>query len=388
MTRPATLITGARAPVAIDLARSFAGAGHAVKLADSVRCRAAGWAGLGAVHPLPAPRGNLPDYAAALGALIQSGQADLIVPSCEEVFHVAAAAERLGVADRVFAPSLAVLRRLHSKISFPALLTELGLNAPETFALERRVDVLALDIPPDQMVLKPEFSRFGTAVLVRPIAAQLAQWVAAGDGAGNDTLPTKWCAQRAVAGQEICLWSAARAGRIVASCTYRPAWRHGASYAFEAMDCPAALAVAERLAGALNLTGQISLDIILTPAGVAVPIECNPRSTSGVHLFDGAAALADAITGAGPPVHCTSGLRYLSPAMLVMGVAAALAHGRVAQWRRDWQRGRDALTQPGARLPALGAMIDAVEFAARGALAGRSASAQSTADIEWNGEPL
>jgi hypothetical protein len=383
LTSPSILITGARAPAAIDLARSFADAGNRVTLADSVRCRAAGWAGLGAVQPLPAPRGDLSGYAAALAAIIQSGQAEMILPTCEEVFHLAAAAERLGVADRVFAPSLEVLAQLHSKITFPALLAELGLPAPETFALDKRSDALTLDIPPDQLVLKPEFSRFGTAVLVRPTPSQLAQWAAAADA------PTgRWCAQRAVAGEEICLWSAARGGHIVASCAYRPAWRNGASYAFEALDCPAALAVATRLAGALNLTGQISLDCILTPAGVAVPIECNPRATSGVHLFDGAPALAAAIMGAGPPVHCTTGLRFLSPAMLSMGIAHALTHGRLGDWRRDWQRGRDALTRPGQRLPALGALIDAMGFAARGALAGRSPSAHSTADIEWNGAPL
>ena len=37
------LITGARAPVAVDLARAFAAAGHEVHLADSVTPWAARW---------------------------------------------------------------------------------------------------------------------------------------------------------------------------------------------------------------------------------------------------------------------------------------------------------------------------------------------------------
>ncbi|MFV2045733.1 hypothetical protein ACEWK1_00005, partial [Metabacillus sp. YM-086] len=36
----------------------------------------------------------------------------------------------------------------------------------------------------------------------------------------------------------------------------------------------------------LNFSGQISFDFIIHENGVAFPIECNPRATSGLHLFD------------------------------------------------------------------------------------------------------
>src|SRR5262249_42672740 len=52
------LVTGARAPIALDLARSFEAAGHTVHLADSIRpwgARFTGAAG-GRLHGLPPPR--------------------------------------------------------------------------------------------------------------------------------------------------------------------------------------------------------------------------------------------------------------------------------------------------------------------------------------------
>merc|ERR1711941_206042 len=41
------------------------------------------------------------------------------------------------------------------------------------------------------------------------------------------------------------------------------------------------------LGKAMNLTGQLTLDLMHTAAGSMVPIECNPRIHSAVCLFEG-----------------------------------------------------------------------------------------------------
>jgi hypothetical protein len=378
------VITGARAPVAIDLARAFAASGREIRLADSAMSCAARWSnvGRGRVLRLPRARGNFPAYRSAWQALVAQMQPDLIVPTCEEVFFVAAVAAQCGFADRVFAPSPALLRTLHSKIDFPAFARSLGITAPETWAVDSREQCEALPLAPGALVFKPEFSRFGTAMLMRPGREALRR---------VDAMPgRRWAAQCHVEGEEICLWAAAREGRIVASAAYRPAWRLGqaASYAFETIDCPAALTVASTIAASTGMSGQLSFDIILTAEGEAVPIECNPRSVSGVHLFDGKAALADALLGTGAPVHAPPGLRYLGPAMALFALPRALREGRWPSLVHDLRRGRDVLTRPGDRWPALGAMVDTAGFALQGALRAAGAVSGSTADIEWNGEAL
>ncbi|MBP6748133.1 MAG: hypothetical protein KA144_00730 [Xanthomonadaceae bacterium] len=311
-------------------------------------------------------------------ALVDAMRPAMILPTCEDVFHLAAAADVGGFADRVFAPPLALLRTLHSKIEFPAFARSLGISVPETWALSCSEDCDELPLPSEALVFKPEFSRFGVATLLRPTLDRLR---------AVEVLPgRRWAAQEYVAGEEICLWTASRNGRIVASAAYRPVWRMGqaASYAFETIECPQAVDIAATIAAATNLTGQLSLDIILTADGRALPIECNPRAVSGVHLFDGDAALADALLGEGPPCHAPPRLRYLAPAMLSFGVPRALRDGRWRDFAADMRRGRDALTRPGDRLPALGALLDTVGYLLRSGDAVRG----STADIEWNGEAL
>ncbi|WP_109808777.1 ATP-grasp domain-containing protein [Sphingosinithalassobacter portus] len=372
------LITGARAPVAVDLARSFAAAGYAVHLADSVT----GWAArlssaVTATHRLPPPRTDFQGFAAALRALVAALDPVAIIPTCEEVFYVAAA----GLDDRALVPPPGVLGTLHSKIAFAAHARAIGVTTPETWRITSRAELDAAPVEPDDLVLKPEFSRFATHSLIRPTRAQVD---------AIDFVPTiPWAAQRFVAGEELCLWSFARSGRLVASVVYRPIWRHGraAAYAFERVACPAAIEIARAMAAADHLTGHLSFDLIVTPDGTPVPIECNPRAVSGLHLFDAQPDLARAMLGDGD-AHACDGLRYLGPAMLLLGLPAAIAAKRMGDLARDIGRGRDVIGRSGDRFPILGAMLDATGFAAHALMARQAAAGATTADIEWNGEAI
>jgi hypothetical protein len=371
------LITGARAPVSLDLARAAAAGGYRVRLADSSPAYAARLAQIGPVLRLPPPRFAFAAFAARLAEECARNPDCLVIPTCEEVFYVRAAAERHVFMRQVLAADMAALRQLHSKIDFAALLAALGLPAPRTEALDSRAGV----VEGAGTVFKPEFSRFGSATLIAPDARQLRRIA--------PTSQSRWAKQEFIQGEEFCLWSAARGGELCASVVYRPKWRKGrsAAYAFEAVDAPGAVAIARHLARALDYTGQISLDMIRNAKGEFVPVECNPRSVSGLHLFDGDPALARALTGDGPPVHVTRGLRYIAPAMWLMGWPESLLHGRRQEWRADMREGHDVLGRGGIA-PVAGALLDAAIFAATGLTRLRSPSGQTTDDIEWNGEPI
>lgn len=369
------LVTGARAPVALDIARSFRAAGHEVHLADSVAAYAARWSRPRfAVHRLPPPRHQFAAFRAALDALIKQLGVTLVVPTCEEVFYVSAAAEGN---YPVFAPSLATLRTLHSKHVFIELSRSAGLTVPGTQLLTDPARLARLDLT--RLVLKPEFSRFAAATLIRPRDVRHVK----------PSREHSWVAQEFVDGEEICVWSAAVAGQITTAVVYRPTLRHGrsAAYAFEAIDCPAAVEVAGKIASATAMTGHLSFDLILTADGTAIPIECNPRAVSGVHFYDGD-ALGRAITGETHPPPPSGMRRHLSPAMALLGAPTALATGHVASFVRTWRAGTDAIGRPGDRWPAMGAIADAARFATLGLTRHRSPTRQTTDDIEWNGEPI
>ncbi|MGZ8308098.1 MAG: hypothetical protein ACXWU6_16120 [Allosphingosinicella sp.] len=378
MTR--VMVTGARAPVALDLARSFRAAGCDVTLADSVRPFAASLSRPRVrILRLPPPRRDFEAFRARLRAL--AGDHDLIVPTCEEVFWLAAAAERDGWEDRLFAPSIGSLRTLHSKASFPALARRAGVDSPATWTIVSAADADRLPLDPADLVLKPEFSRFGAKTIIAP---------APGVARALPVSPhRRWVAQERLAGEEYCVWSAMRGGKLVACVVYRPILRHGrsAAYAFEAAAAPGIVEMAERIAAAVGGDGQLSYDVIVQSDGRVAPIECNPRAVSGVHLLDGSPALARAMLGRGelpPPPAGT--VRYLSPAMALIGLPAAIAGGTFGQLRALWRKGRDSVGRSGDRLPVGGVLLDAARFAMIGAARLHGPTRETTDDIEWNGE--
>lgn len=374
------LITGARAPVALDLARSFRAAGADAVLADSVRPFAAALSRPSfEILRLPPPRREFGAFRARMRDL--AADHDLVVPTCEEVFWLAAAAELDGWSERLFAPSIGALRALHSKVRFPQLARDSGVEAPATWTLESGADADLVPLAPADLVLKPEYSRFGSMTLIAP---------AAGARAALPASPgRRWVAQERVEGEELCLWSAALGGRLVGCIVYRPVLRNGrsAAYAFQAVDCPAAVEMARRIARHVGGDGQLSYDVIVRPDGRVTPIECNPRTVSGIHLLDGAPELARALLGRGelsPPAAGT--IRYLSPAMALMGAPSALASGTLGTLRAVWRKGRDSVGRPGDRLPVAGVLLDAARFALMGAARLRGPTGETTDDIEWNGE--
>ncbi|MGC5796038.1 ATP-grasp domain-containing protein [Sphingomonas sp. NFX23] len=375
------LITGARAPAALDLARSFRAAGCTVTLADSVTAFGAGFS-----RPrydrlrLPPPRFAFGSFRTSLLNRIEGY--DLVVPTCEEVFFLAEAAARDGWTDRLFAPTIASLRILHSKVEFPGFARENGVDAPRSSPLTMRRDVDRLQ-DTERLVVKPEFSRFGTRTLVAPSRTRL--------GSVHPTSATRWVAQERIEGSELSVWSVIRGGRLVACAVYEPLLRqsNSASYAFRAVDRPDVREAVERIGRAVGQDGQLSYDVIVTSDGRVAPVECNPRTVSGVHLFDGGPEIAHAMLGDGAlsePVPGT--VRFLGPAMALIGLPAALATGGLSRWMRVWRSGIDVTGRLGDRGPALGVLLDAARFGMLGLGRLRSPTGETTDDIEWNGEVM
>lgn len=190
--------------------------------------------------------------------------------------------------------------------------------------------------------------------------------------------------------EEICIWSACRAGDVVAFAAYKPLWRLGqsASFYFETADDAGLLATTRAIAKATGASGQLSFDVIRGGDGSITPIECNPRGISGIHLFDGDARLGRALLGEASLQTPNVQARHLGPAMWLFGAPYALVSGKLVAFRRDLARSRDVLSADGEPWLGLGALLDAGRFTLVGLSRGRSASGQSTDDIEWNGEPI
>lgn len=383
-SRPGVLLTGARAPVALDLARRFHADGWRVHVADSLPAHSTGGSrAVAGRHRVASPRAAPAGFIADLVRIARAQAIDLLVPTCEEVFYIAHGRAGLPGALQVATSSFDTLRALHSKWAFLGLAQGLGAGVPAS-ARVRTLEQARAWAGGRPVVLKPEFSRFGTEVQLLPQGIGDAQ--APLDGQRD------WVVQALLAGRECCSYAVAANGRLLAHAAYAPKHRlaRSSSYYFAPVQEPAITAFTAALVARLGYTGQIAFDWIIDQAGTPWVLECNPRATSGAHLFAPGDRLPAALAGQDMPCFGPGHDRaaMLAALMWADALPRALARGRLAAWRADMAGADDVLMVPGDRRPGPATLQDLAAFAV-GAVRGRcSLRAAATADCEWDGQAL
>jgi glutathione synthase/RimK-type ligase-like ATP-grasp enzyme len=371
------LITGARAPVALHMARLLHGAGWSVHLADSLAVPlAAGTRMKAGYHRLPSLRFDPGGAAKALAALIRRLGVDLVIPTCEEVLHLARIWRDHPMPAPLFAPPLALLEEVHDKFRFIALCERLGLPVPRTRLLRSVSDVQAVGAETGGLVFKPVWSRFATQTLIRPESRQLRQV--------QPTPEAPWVAQEYVVGEELCVYAVAHQGQVVAISAYRGLVRAGvgASIAFAPVKDRAVGHFVQDFVAGTGWTGQVSFDVIRQADGSVLPIECNPRATSGLHFFRDAKGFAGALLGEGavaPAVTQPQGMRL---ALWIYG----LRPGKLGRLRQVLADVQDVMDWPGDRIGLWGQLRPVAEIAGIALRNRIGLQAASTLDIEWNGD--
>ena len=379
------LLTGARAPATLELARCFARAGHTVFTADSVVNLTSVSNAVTKAFSVSKPRLEPIKFARELLSIAQLERVDLIVPTCEEVFWLQLAAARTEFAGLpVFAPEIKILHTLHHKWRFHQLLESLGIATPETRLLQTQQDLDALPSS-TRWILKPAYSRFAGQTRLRSEMKERPRI----------TRAQPWLAQEFIAGQECCVFAVAKSGRLTAFTLYGAGWRagRGASVSFARVQTGdprflEALGIATRLAAQLGLTGQFGLDLIATPTGWSV-LECNPRATSGAHLFAPTDQLERAyFEDLATPIIASGRAAKLGVPMLMYALPSILEPDKLNTWRSAWNDSRDVLRDSRDPLPVT-QTLRVLSSNFREAIRLRcSLIAVTTRDLEWNGEAL
>jgi predicted ATP-grasp superfamily ATP-dependent carboligase len=399
------LITSSRAPVALELIRAFGRAGHRVYATDTMRWTVGSHSRYLAQHIVtPPPRYDSDGFAAALLHVTRRAQIDWLIPTSEEVFFVARHYQQLAARTRVFSQPLDMLDSLHHKQRFQMRCAALGIRTPRT-ALVRDTAELYAALPcfPD-FLLKPAYSRFATQIITNcgPRAGQIALEHC------RPTPAQPWLIQEFIAGESVCSYSTLHSGHVTAHCAYITPRKvnHGSGVQFESVDGAETLAIVRRIGAELGYTGQLSLDFIQGETGLYL-LECNPRSTSGVHLIESSALLGGLTDPRQPTWVEPAGRRgQLALALLASGPERPRNpdpsirldpegkgnpdEGR-AGWPtllRDLAQVRDVVFDRADPLPALIQLRAALTFAAISRRKRIGLVAAMTEDIEWNGEPL
>ncbi|MEW4371329.1 ATP-grasp domain-containing protein [Paenibacillus kandeliae] len=298
--------------------------------------------------------------------------------------------------------------------------------------------------PSRSLVFKPAYSRFASKVIMPAHNVAVSDHSAiVDDQAKRSTAPfipapddiseqQPWIAQAYVPGEQLCTYSIVYEGMVVAHATYQSRYRSsesGASVHFEALDCPDTLAWVQRLVqqwsfetntaapssddshmnntasptsqsskkplSPSTFSGQLSFDLIQErETGKLYPIECNPRATSGIHLFRAEDGLDQAITAPhllvkkGQMITPQPGRRVmLTLPMLTSGWGRSWSSAQWKHWLKAMKGSQDAVFRWQDHKPFFGqfALVwAALRISRREQI---TITEALTHDIEWNGQP-
>jgi hypothetical protein len=356
------LITGARAPIALELARSFAQAGQRVLMADSLHFTIARWSNaVDKYFILPPPRFKKQDFANALQQIIQTEKVTHLIPTCEEAFYIAQFKNQFTC--KVWTSDLPLLNQLHNKLTFFQMASPY-LQVPDTELVSDFKDWENSE----NYVFKRVYSRFASSTMIQ-------KKVAPKDFLGAQA--KEWIAQKFVKGKEICVYSIWDAGKMKAFACYHPLFRagKGAGIFFEPVIQPKIQQMVQNFGESIQYSGQLSFDVIVEGEN-AFFIECNPRGTSGGHLIH--SSLANAFLNQKPifqPDKTDYALKYLM----------FLLQSR-SFWSHKVRNAQDVIIQKGDMLPFLLQPLSLLEIVFNKFSKNRSWLEATTYDIEWNGD--
>jgi hypothetical protein len=319
----AIAITGGRSPYTLDLIRIFSKANYQVHSIET-----------NFVHPFYLsyfsshvykrhviqyyPNVESENYARELGRICAQNNIQLLIPTCEDVMWVSKFKTVILEEYRkwnnnkkskliVFVDNFDVMLKLHDKYLFNCELKNMkeygNWNAPESSLLYTTNDLQnyldhhfsgfkdeVLDI-----VLKPAYSRFAAQVMITPTLEQIRSFFKLPQS-GGDNIPLvdgPWVAQKYIDGEMLCTYSIVTNGVVQAHTVYiggvytNSGGNSGGSIYFENANDPEDVRLfVQAFCNQKKYNGQISFDIIRCKyTGKLYPIECNPRGTSGIHLF-------------------------------------------------------------------------------------------------------
>lgn len=376
------LILGARAPACLEWARCFAAANWTVFVADSLS-----WPLTRSSNSiqhfirLPEPKTDPDRWLEALENAILEHTIELVLPTCEEVFYLSSGRKRLEQYCRILCSDFDLLHQLHHKGLFAQRTADWLIKTPETRLLTCNQDLAVLSGESSEWVFKPAYSRFAQRTLISPHASRLDHIAPTSD--------QPWLAQRFTPGREYCSFSVLIDGKLCVHACYHPRYKVGlgSGIFFEPIHSQKIQDFVSHFGLATGYTGQVGFDFIENKQGLLHVLECNPRATSGIHLFDDQpqaliAALASN-TRKEEPLEPTPGRRMIALAMVLF---SAPKNGARLMFWRDFRLAQDVLSRPGDFWPTVAQLPALTEVIGRAITRRCGLIAASTIDIEWNGQ--
>ncbi len=379
------LILGARSPTSLEWVHAFCACGWQITLADSLSFPFSRYSNR-VYHylRLPSPKQNFKSWQKTLVQYVEEHQIDWVIPTCEEAFYLSVAKKYFPELCHIFTSDIALMQKLHHKGEFAKLTQGWCIATPETVILssQTELDLFIQDCQVKEWVFKPAYSRFSTQTLIRPDILKLQSIESA------ETSP--WVAQRFIQGKEFCSYSIFNRGKLVAHSCYHSRYRigQGAGIYFEP-ELPSEITrFIQEFGVKTAYHGQVGFDFICDESGQFYLLECNPRATSGIHLFSGnEEPLIQKVTS-----NSTNTTLFASGKVKMVALAM-LSHlfdrkGWQKQFWSDFSRAQDVIWRKDDCKPFFGQLLNITELLLRAVKYRSNILAVTTHDIEWDGLPI
>ncbi len=379
------LITGGRSTYTLDLARKLKTAENNLYVADSLSpylCQSANI--FKKTFKIARPSENLALFATDLKALIKSYDIDVLIPTCEEVFYVAAIKDSLPKSCHIFCEALETLMPLHDKYLFANQLSSTAIKAPKTHWFDGNTTETYLKAAfPNGYICKNQFSRFGKNFRINP-ALKTLQLL--------HTAENRLLIQSYILGQEFCAYALVKSGKLKGFSAYTNVMTagKGAGGMFESFSDDRLEIFFHEVINQFAINkGQLAFDFIKTAQNEIYVLECNPRCTSGVHFLK--ASTLTAVFGQ----TCIENNRVPSKTQQV--VLGSLAYGlwnikntpiSFIRYGKRVFAAPDVIFSTRDLKPFLYQFYIVIFYTVKALLKGKSAIALTTEDIEYNGQKL
>jgi len=377
------LLTGARAPVTLEISRNLAKHNHEVYLADSLRFPIAKNSNsIKKSFYVRQPRFKYAAFIDDLIDIIIKHKIDYLIPTCEEVFYISHAKDKLSKCCNVICTDFNSISKMHDKYTILSMIDGCGgVIAPGTKIVKYK-DVNNYSSLFEKLILKKRFCRFGTDVIVNLDAKKVSKLKLSDD---DEVL-----LQNKIIGEEYCSYSVAVDGVLTAHCTYLPRYRlsGSASLYFKPVFNNVIYEFVKLFVKKHRYTGQISFDFIANTKGMFL-IECNPRASSGVHLLsdDNLASIFVDSTNIvdANVVRDPAAIKLL---MLIMMLPLEVAKFNLNTWWSDFKIAKDVISMNGDKGFFLYQIISLAELVYLSIKLKKSMRVVATYDIEWDGDNI
>jgi len=304
------LVTGGKMSKASAVARAVGRDGHKVFTAEIMPykyCHTRFCTYVSKHYVLPRPTVQPEQWTAAIQAIVREQSIDLIIPCTAPVESSAYAhlREHLPAHVRVFAFDGATSDELDNKYTFNQALVKAGLACPLTAKMECTEDAVEFFRHREesgeakdgkQFIVKPAVydPKARTEILFLPITDKEKQLQYLRSRNARKDVP--YVIQELLVAPEYGSFAIFNNGALTGFEFFESAASCLMYKQFKGKQYDAAIELSRGLGKAMNLTGQLTLDLMHTASGDLVPIECNPRIHSAVCTLEGHKNLGAAYT--------------------------------------------------------------------------------------------